>query len=73
MLIAGLARFQHRLLSRNLTGLKNLCPAIGEPAIAQHHGFFATGELPGNRFHGKGSAAGHNDRRFGVVNLFQPG
>ena len=64
-------RLNHRLFRRNLSHFKNLTPAIAKPAIANHQTVFPSRKLTCHGLHGKGSTSGNDDRRFGVVDLFE--
>ena len=64
-------RFEHGVCGRNLAHIEDLRPAVAEPAIANHQGGFAGGELASHRLHAEAAAAGHNDRRARAIDLLQ--
>ncbi len=53
--------------------VKNLCPAVAEPAVANDQHFLTGGELAGDRLHAKRAAARHQRGGMGVIHLFQNG
>ena len=55
----SLARLDHSVRGGDLAHVKNLRPAVAEPAVADDHHVFAAGKLAGHRFHAVGAAAGH--------------
>ena len=69
--VGGAARFHDGVAGRDLSHVEDLAPAVAEPAVAHHHHVLAGGKLPGHGFHAKGSAAGHQGDRMGLVDLFE--
>ena len=66
-------RLQHGGLGRNAAHVKDLRPAVAEPAIANHQHLFVLRKLARYGLHSKGAAARHQHGRLGVVHLFQDG
>ncbi len=69
--VAGAAGLEHHRRGRDAAHVENLRPAVAEPAVADDHDLLAGGELPRHSFHAKGAAAGHQNGRVRVVDLFQ--
>ncbi|MNM25928.1 hypothetical protein D3C81_363850 [compost metagenome] len=63
--------FQHRGGRRDVAHLKDLAPAITEPAVAYHQALLVGGKLSRHRFHAKCAAARDHRNGLGVVDLFQ--
>ncbi|MNG79364.1 hypothetical protein D3C79_379730 [compost metagenome] len=63
--------FQHRGGRRDVAHLKDLAPAITEPAVAYHQALLVGGKLSRHRFHAECTAARHHRNSLGVVDLFQ--
>ena len=68
--VVDLPCFKHMDILGDVSHFQYLGPAITEPAIANDQAFLFLRELARNRFHAKCTAAGNNDRRAGVVCLF---
>src|SRR3546814_10310394 len=62
---------EHRRAGGNAAHVEDLAPAIAEPAIADDQALLVRGELPRDRFHAEGAAAGHDNGAVSVVDLFQ--
>ena len=71
VLIGQAPRLQHGVAGRDRAHLQDLRPAVAEPAVADHQGLFAGGELAGDRLHAEGAAAGHDGDRVRVIDLLQ--
>ena len=67
------AGLEHHLLRGDAAHLKNLRPAVAEPTVAHHHGFFASSKLARHSLHAKGATARHQYRHWGAVHLFENG
>ena len=65
------AGFEYGVTGRNLTHVENLCPAVAEPAVADHHHMFAGGELACHRLHAECAAARHQGHRMRLVHLLE--
>ncbi|MNM53654.1 hypothetical protein D3C81_647590 [compost metagenome] len=63
--------FQHRGSRRDVAHLKDLAPAITEPAVAYHQALLAGGKLSCHRFHAECAAARDHRYSLSVVDLFQ--
>ena len=57
---AGAAGLEHDRARPGSTHVEDLGPAVAEPAVADHQGLLAGGELAGYGFHAEGAAAGHD-------------
>jgi hypothetical protein len=71
--IALALRLHHDFFRRDRAGLEDLRPAKREEPVTDHQHLLAGGELPGDRFHRVGSAAGDHDCPVRPVNLTQRG
>ena len=71
--IAHLARLQDGDVIRESTRLKNLRPAITEPAIAQNQAFLILRKLARYRLHAIGTATGNHNGAVCGINLFEHG
>ena len=70
-LVAGAAGFHDMGLSAEAARFEDLTPAIGEPAVADDHCLSLLTELPRDRLHREGAAAGNDGDRMGLVDLAQ--
>ena len=52
-------------------GFENLAPAVGEPAVADHHDFLVASELAGHGFHRIGAPARHKRHGIRIVGGFE--
>ena len=65
------AGLEHHLLRGDATHLKNLRPAVAEPAVAHHHGFFAGSKLARHGLHTKGTTARHQHCGLRAIHFFE--
>ena len=66
-----LTRLQHHRLDRDAAHVEDLCPAVAEPAVAQHQHFLAGRELTRHRLHAEGAATGDDGNGLSLVDLLQ--
>ncbi len=66
-------RLEHGGRTGNAPHVKDLRPAITEPAVAQDQRLLVGCKLPRHRFHAECSASRHQHCAVGVVDLFQNG
>ena len=62
---------QDRRLVARFYGIKNLCPTVGEPAVAQEGLSLSHAKLPRDSFHGVRATTGHQNHGRCVVSLGQ--
>ena len=67
------AGLEHGVRTGNLAHVKDLRPAVAEPAVADDQDMLVAGKLPGNRLHAEGAAARHQHGRMRAIDGFEHG